>query len=138
MNEFPRIDPNDMDSRSFWKARLTPEQFRVCVERGTERPFTGTYTDETAEGLYHCVCCDAPLFRSDAKFHSGCGWPSYFEPVSDQAMQEVPDHQLGYLRTEVRCSACGAHLGHVFEDGPRPTGLRYCINSVCLRLAEDS
>jgi peptide-methionine (R)-S-oxide reductase len=138
MNHMPRIDPDDIDSRRYWKSRLTPEQFRVCVERGTERPFTGAYTDEEAEGIYHCVCCDAPLFRSDAKFHSGCGWPSYFEPVTEDAMEEVDDFVLGYKRTEVRCAACGAHLGHVFEDGPRPTGLRYCINSVCITLKPDA
>jgi peptide-methionine (R)-S-oxide reductase len=137
MDTFPRIDPRNPDSRAFWKARLTPEQFRVCVEKGTERPFTGEYTDTETPGTYHCVCCDAPLFRSDAKFHSGCGWPSYFEPVHPDAMAESSDRLLGYRRTEVLCSACGAHLGHVFPDGPPPTRLRYCINSVCLVLEED-
>jgi peptide-methionine (R)-S-oxide reductase len=138
MNTFPRIDPDDVDSRAYWKKQLTPEQFRVCVERGTERPFTGDYTDDETEGTYHCVCCDAALFRSDAKFHSGCGWPSYFDPASEEAMEEIDDFLLGYKRTEVRCRNCGAHLGHVFEDGPRPTGLRYCINSVCLTLRPDN
>ena len=137
MGDVPRIDPHDPKSRSYWKKRLTPEQFRVCVERGTERPFTGEYTDDETEGTYHCVCCDVPLFRSDAKFHSGCGWPSYFEPESEDAMLEVDDHILGHKRIEIRCNACGAHLGHVFEDGPRPTGLRYCINSICLVLIPD-
>jgi len=136
MNDLPSIDPGDEFSRIFWRERLSPEQFRVCVESGTERPFTGEYTDEETPGVYHCVCCGAALFRSDAKFHSGCGWPSYFEPIAPGAMSEHTDTLLGYPRTEVRCSACNAHLGHVFEDGPPPTGLRYCINSVCLRLEE--
>lgn len=134
MTPFPQIDPLNPDSRAYWKARLTPLQFRVCVERGTERPYAGEYTDTEEAGLYHCICCDAPLFRSDAKFHSGCGWPSYFDPVSPEAMSRHADFHLGYKRVEVRCATCGAHLGHVFEDGPPPTGLRYCINSVCLRL----
>lgn len=138
MNDFPRIDPHDAESRAYWKKKLTPEQFRVCVEGGTERPYAGEYTDTETEGVYHCVCCGAPLFRSDAKFHSGCGWPSYFEPVSDGAMLELDDRQLGMKRTEVRCASCNAHLGHVFPDGPPPTGLRYCINSVCVRLEEDA
>ncbi|MGA0333449.1 MAG: peptide-methionine (R)-S-oxide reductase MsrB [Kiritimatiellia bacterium] len=137
MNSFPRIDPDDPASRAYWKQKLSPEQFRVCVERGTERPWSGEYNEEKREGVYHCVCCQAPLFRSDAKFDSGCGWPSYFEPVSEQAMQEVKDRSFGMVRIEVRCQNCGAHLGHVFPDGPRPTGLRYCINSVCIRLEED-
>ncbi len=130
----PRIDPLDPESRAYWKARLSPEEFRVCVEKGTERPFTGAYTDTETEGLYHCVCCDAPLFRSDAKFHSGCGWPSYFEPVSEDALAESEDDLLGYRRVEICCAACGAHLGHVFPDGPPPTHLRYCINSVSIKL----
>lgn len=135
---FPRIDPHDPVSRAYWKRRLTPLQFRVCVEKGTDRPFTGEYTDTEIEGTYHCVCCGTPLFRSDAKFHSGCGWPSYFEPVSADAMEEDSDTLLGYRRTEVLCANCGAHLGHVFPDGPPPTGLRYCINSVCIRLEPEA
>ncbi|WFB34364.1 peptide-methionine (R)-S-oxide reductase MsrB [Kiritimatiellota bacterium B12222] len=134
MQSFPKIDPDHPESRTYWKHKLTPEQFRVCVERGTERPWSGEYTDEKTAGLYHCVCCKAPLFRSDAKFDSGCGWPSYFEPVAEDAMEEIADHSLGRVRTEVRCATCGAHLGHVFPDGPPPTNLRYCINSVCIDL----
>ena len=137
MSEFPRIDMHDAESRSYWRKRLTDEQFRVCVEKGTERPFTGEYTDEETEGLYVCVCCDEPLFPSDAKFHSGCGWPSYFAPASPDAMEEASDTLLGYERTEVMCRKCGAHLGHVFPDGPPPTHLRYCINSVSIRLESD-
>ncbi len=138
MNSFPAINPQDPESRAYWSSKLTPEQFRVCVEGGTEPPFSGEYTDTEEKGLYHCVCCDAALFRSDAKFHSGCGWPSYFEPVSDDAMEEIRDTSHGMVRTEVRCGNCGAHLGHVFPDGPPPTQLRYCINSVCIRLEPDS
>lgn len=137
MSEFPRIDMHDAESRSYWRKRLSDEEFRVCVEKGTERPFTGEYTDEETEGLYVCVCCDEPLFRSDAKFHSGCGWPSYFAPASPDAMEEASDTLLGYERTEVMCRKCGAHLGHVFPDGPPPTHLRYCINSVSIRLESD-
>lgn len=137
MKPFPMIDPADPQSRSYWKQKLTPAQFRVCVERGTEHPWSGEYTEEKSEGLYHCICCGVPLFRSDAKFDSGCGWPSYFEPVSHDAMQELVDSSLGRIRTEVRCRNCGSHLGHVFPDGPPPTGLRYCINSVCIDLKED-
>jgi len=134
MTDFPRIDPDDENSRAYWQSKLTPEQFRVCVERGTEHPFSGEYTDTEDDGMYHCICCDSPLFKSDAKFHSGCGWPSYFDPVSEDAMEEIRDTTHGMIRTEVRCSTCGAHLGHVFPDGPPPTNLRYCINSVCIRL----
>ena len=134
MTTFPTIDPNDSESREYWRSRLTDEQFRVCVERGTEPPFSGDYTDTEEKGVYHCICCDTPLFRSDAKFHSGCGWPSYFEPVHEDAMEEIRDTSHGMNRTEVRCRNCGAHLGHVFQDGPPPTRLRYCINSVCIRL----
>ncbi len=134
MDGFRKMDPLDSESRAYWRERLTPAQFRVCVERGTERPYSGEYTDTESVGLYQCVCCGAPLFRSDAKFSSGCGWPSYFDPVHPAALSRHADFLLGYKRVEVRCSGCGAHLGHVFEDGPPPTGLRYCINSVSLRL----
>jgi peptide-methionine (R)-S-oxide reductase len=138
MQPFPRINPDDTQSCAFWRSQLTDEQYRVCVQKGTEHPYTGEYTDTETDGVYHCVCCNAPLFRSDAKFHSGCGWPSYFEPVSEDAMEESHDYHVGYRRTEVMCGNCGAHLGHVFPDGPPPTGLRYCINSVCLVLEESA
>ena len=116
-----------------WRANLSAEQFQVCRMGGTERPFTGKYHDSKAAGRYHCVCCEAELFDSSAKFDSGCGWPSYFQAIDPKALLELEDYSHGMQRTEVRCAACDAHLGHVFPDGPKPTGLRYCINSVCLK-----
>jgi peptide-methionine (R)-S-oxide reductase len=115
-----------------WREQLSPEAYHVCREHGTEAPFSGKLYHNEEEGIYRCVCCNAPLFTSDTKFDSGSGWPSYFEPYSDDALTEVKDTSFGMLRTEVRCARCDAHLGHVFPDGPEPTGLRYCINSVCL------
>jgi peptide-methionine (R)-S-oxide reductase len=117
---------------SFWRKKLTPEQYQVCRGGGTECAFTGPLTDEKREGDYACVCCGQTLFRSSAKFHSGTGWPSWFQPADASAVTGIEDISHGMRRTEVRCSRCDAHLGHVFEDGPRPTKLRYCINSVCL------
>ncbi|WP_263262847.1 peptide-methionine (R)-S-oxide reductase MsrB [Pseudomonas sp. RIT-PI-S] len=117
-----------------WREMLDPEQYRVCRLAGTERPFTGKYNTVKTTGIYHCICCDAALFDSHAKFDSGCGWPSFYEPIGEQAVVEVRDTTHGMIRTEVRCASCNAHLGHVFPDGPPPTGLRYCINSVCLQL----
>lgn len=121
-----------------WERDLTPEQFHVCRLKGTERPFTGKYVGEKRAGLYHCVCCAAPLFDSDAKFDSGTGWPSYFQPVAASALARHEDHSHGMTRDEVVCANCGAHLGHVFPDGPPPTGLRFCINSVSLRFEPKS
>lgn len=118
-----------------WKAMLDPEQYNVCRLSATERPFTGKYNDEKRDGVYHCVCCAAPLFDSTTKFDSGCGWPSFYAPIGEQAMVEIRDVSHGMVRTEVKCATCNAHLGHVFPDGPPPTGQRYCINSVCLDLA---
>ena len=117
-----------------WKKELTPEQFHVLREKGTERPFTGEYEYTTTPGTYKCAACGQELFTSEAKFDSGCGWPSFYEPQSESQVDEHEDKSFGMRRVEVTCSHCGSHLGHVFPDGPRPTGLRYCINSVSLKL----
>lgn len=115
-----------------WRAILSPESFYVTRQKGTERAFTGQYWDHRATGIYRCVCCATPLFASDTKFDAGCGWPSYFEPIAPEHVREEVDHSHGMIRTEVLCNVCDAHLGHVFPDGPPPTGLRYCINSLSL------
>ncbi|WP_313651211.1 peptide-methionine (R)-S-oxide reductase MsrB [Pseudomonas soli] len=115
-----------------WRAMLDPDQYQVCRLKGTERPFSGKYNSERRDGVYHCICCDLQLFDAKAKFDSGCGWPSFYEPIEEAAMIEIRDTSHGMIRTEVTCAQCDAHLGHVFPDGPPPTGLRYCINSVCL------
>jgi peptide-methionine (R)-S-oxide reductase len=115
-----------------WREQLSPTSYSVTREKATERAFTGRYWDHKATGLYRCVCCGTPLFASDTKFDSACGWPSYFEPIDPANVREEPDHSHGMLRTEILCNVCGAHLGHVFDDGPPPTGLRYCINSASL------
>ncbi len=120
-----------------WRDQLTPEQFNVTRRAGTERPFAGPYWNEHRAGLYHCVACGAPLFRSETKFESGSGWPSFYQPVAAAAVEEISDSSHGMVRTEVRCAACKSHLGHVFPDGPRPTGLRYCMNGTALKLELD-
>ena len=121
-----------------WKKLLTPEQFHVLREHGTERAFTGAYCDSHDKATYVCAACGQPLFSSDQKFDSGTGWPSFYAPITDGRVASEDDQTLGMVRTEVHCSRCGGHLGHVFDDGPAPTGLRYCINSVALKQVKPS
>lgn len=119
-----------------WQAQLNPEQYRVTREAGTEAPFSGAYCDTTDDGVYHCVCCDHPLFDSQSKYHSGCGWPSFFGELDTAEIVQRPDHSLGASRIELLCPKCDAHLGHIFDDGPPPSGQRFCINSASLTFVD--
>jgi methionine-R-sulfoxide reductase len=129
----PKVIKTDAE----WQKQLTDEQYRIARGKGTEPPFCGAFYDAKKPGVYYCVCCDLPLFTSETKFHSGTGWPSFFAPIAPENVLEEADHSHGMNRTEVLCARCGAHLGHVFEDGPRPTGLRFCMNSASLTFKED-
>jgi peptide-methionine (R)-S-oxide reductase len=133
---------NQMIKRSHsieeWKEKLTPEQFVICRNKGTERAFTGKYLECKSNGVYHCVCCGNALFKSETKFDSGTGWPSFWDQITTDSIEKITDRSHGMVRVEVVCKSCAAHLGHVFEDGPQPTGLRFCINSISLELKESS
>ena len=127
--DLPRVQKSDDE----WRAQLSPQQFAVARNKGTERPFCGTLLDNKTEGVYSCICCGLPLFSSDSKFNSGTGWPSFFQPIGETNVVEDRDTSHGMVRSEILCARCDCHLGHVFDDGPRPTGLRYCVNSESLQ-----
>lgn len=131
MSDMPQTEPE-------WREKLTPEQYQVLREGGTERAFTGKYWDAKSEGVYRCAGCGEKLFSSETKYESHSGWPSFFQPLAEGVVDEEDDRSYGMVRTEIKCSNCGGHLGHVFDDGPNPTGLRYCINSASLELEEEA
>jgi len=120
-----------------WKEQLTPEEYEICINKGTEPSFSGKYNESKEKGIYKCVCCGEPLFNSTTKFDSGSGWPSFWDPVAKEKIESISDSSFGMVRTEVNCNKCGAHLGHVFDDGPKPSHQRYCINSVSLSLQKE-
>jgi methionine-R-sulfoxide reductase len=130
--------PHVVKSDDEWRAQLTPEQFAIARGKGTERPFCGTLLDNKRSGVYTCICCGLPLFASNSKFHSGTGWPSFFAPIAEENVITKQDRTYGMIRSEILCARCDAHLGHVFEDGPRPTGLRFCVNSESLTFTDQT
>lgn len=131
--ESARVEKTDAQ----WQAQLTPAQYRIARNKGTEAPFCGTLLDNHMDGVYACICCGLPLFRSDSKFHSGTGWPSFFRPIADENVATLVDRSHGMVREEILCARCDCHLGHVFPDGPAPTRLRFCVNSDSLRFVEE-
>jgi methionine-R-sulfoxide reductase len=132
--DVPRVEKTDAE----WRAQLTPAQFRIARSQGTEHPFCGTLLDNKADGVYACVCCGLPLFSSNAKFNSGTGWPSFFQPIAEENVATETDTAYGMVRVEILCARCDCHLGHVFPDGPRPTGQRHCVNSESLTFVDDT